>query len=114
MVLRDIAIAFFQILHEIVFELVKPLLHEISTGLFDGVSGAASGIKEVFVTLKAAVKEVWLYSSTRNISRLLATAVVLTMLHLVAKRLHKIMETNTPAWTRASNPALAAPAAPGP
>jgi hypothetical protein len=80
--LHDIVIVFFHLLHDIVVELVKPFLYDI-----------ASGIKEVFVTLEAAVKEVWLFSSIRNISRLLATAVILTMLPPVAKSLHKIMET---------------------
>ena len=115
MILRDIVVGFFQpILHDIVVEFVKPLVHDILNGLFDGMSGAASGINEVFVSLKAAVKEVWLYSSPRNVSRLLATAMILTMLPPVAKTLHKTMETNNPAWTGASNLVPAAPAAPGP
>jgi hypothetical protein len=123
MVLRDILIGFFQhimigffqpIIHDIVVEFFKPVVLDVATGLFDGVRGAASGFKEVFVTLKAAVKELWLYSSARNISRLLATAIILTMMPLLAKTLHKIMETNIPARRGASNLAPAAPAAPGP
>ncbi len=111
MVLRDLVQPFCCLFHDIVFEFVKPLLHDVSTGLFDGMRGASRGINEVIVSLKDAVKEVWFYSSPRNVSRFLATAFILTIMPQVARTLHKIMETNIPARTGASNLAPAAPAA---
>jgi hypothetical protein len=107
----EFAVKTMTFLHTMGVDFFKPLLGDMFGGFFNGFQGVWAGCTELFVTLKSAAKEVWRCSTTLNVSRLLATAVLLAMSPPVAKTLMTIMETNVPTWTGASTCAPAAPAA---